>query len=256
MTNHDTTPLRDRRYAEIAELRRVLPEPLLKQERSASRTCWHAYRFMGAMERTRQFAADYEDAFQTTFGMKCDMRPELGTKEFETLWRMRQAADSELIPYPLYLEVSLPPVRRQPPEKFSSPHLVFVGRQWGLPWRKRLVKVHAERCRWDLHRVAGMPEFHVSNYAGLSAQDFLRATLSDETKMHLAIQNARTFSIEHRIVPLKQVLGKLSEEDRREAVRRLKEEIALGQLTREIAPPARCAEIVESSYGWIEDRPV
>lgn len=247
--------LRDQRDTEISELRRILPGRLVDQERHASRTCWPAYCFMGAMERTRQFAADYQSAFQATFSMRCEMQHELGTKEFEMLWEMRQAADDELVSYPLYLEVSFHQVRKKDPMKFSRPHLIFVRRQRRPLWRKRFKKVLSERYRWDLLRLANMPEYHVSNYVGLAAQDHLRAHLSKETIVYSAIQNARSFSIEHRIVPVKQVLGKLSEEDRRDAVQRLKQEIQLGQIIPEATPPARCDELVESTYGWIAARP-
>lgn len=254
MTTNDITSPFDRRDAEIAELRRVLPKPLLDQERQASRTCWHAYRFMGAMARTRQFAADYEAAFQATFGMQCKMQPELGTQELETLWKMRQAADDMLVSYPAYLEVSFHQVRRKDPAKFSSPHLVFARRQAKPLWNERFKQVLAERYRWDLGRVADMPEYHVSNHAGLPAQHHLRAHLSKATNIHVAVQNARSFSIERNIVPLEQVLSQLSEADRQEAERRLNDEIRLGQLTPEAGPPARCGELVESTYGWIADR--
>lgn len=255
MTTDDISALRDQRDAENAELRRLLPKALLDQERRASRSCWHAYSFMGAMQRTRQFAADYEAAFQSTFGMRCELRPQPGTKEYETLWKMRQAADDELMSYPLYLEVSFHQVRRKDPAKFSVPHVIFIRRQQRPLWRRLFKKVLAERYWSDFNRLACMPEYHRSNYAGLAAQDHLRARLSRDTSVHSAVRNARAFAIEHKIVPLKQVLSKLSEDDRREAVRRLKEEVQLGQIIPEAVPPARCDELVESSYGWVQDRP-
>lgn len=71
-------PTRD---AEVAELRHILLRPLLEPERHASLLRWHAYRFMSATECTRQFAGDYQAAFATTFGIRCEMRPGLGTKD-------------------------------------------------------------------------------------------------------------------------------------------------------------------------------
>ena len=111
------------REAEVAHLRTILPSRLIDQERLASRSRWHGYRFMSALECTWRFAQDYETQFSITYGMRCAMHPEVGSKDFEVLWEMRQAADDMSISYPFYLEISFQPVRNSL-GPFGKPHLV------------------------------------------------------------------------------------------------------------------------------------
>lgn len=239
------------RDTEVAQLRRILPLPLLEQERHASFLRWHAYRFMSATECTRQFASDYEAAFAMTFGMRCDMQPELGTKDFELLWQMRQAADDMIMPYPLYLEVSFQQVRRKDPRTYSIPHLHFARLQKGVKWLKLHRKLWPERVANELRRVSDLPQFHLSNDLGLPTQQHFRRILSSSQEPHEAARRAASYAIERRIVTVGDALGRLSGEDRRMAVERLKLEVASGQISRRPDPrTAKPDELIQTCYGW------
>jgi hypothetical protein len=60
---------------------------------------------MSPLECTRQFASDYCAQFRLTFYGACHFEPEIGSGEFETLWKMRLAADDCHMSYQMYFAI-------------------------------------------------------------------------------------------------------------------------------------------------------
>jgi hypothetical protein len=238
------------REAEVAHLRTILPSRLIDQERLASRSRWHGYRFMSALECTWRFARDYETQFSITYGMRCAMRPEVGSKDFEVLWEMRQAADDMSISYQLYLEISFQPVRNRL-GPFGKPHLVFARHQKRKRWLKLYNKRLIDRWAIDFSRAAELPQFHLANDHGLPDQKHFRKKVGASRKVHEAVEQARKYALERRIVPVGDVLARLSDEDRREAVERLKLKVTLGQISRHPDPePLEPGQLIQACFGW------
>lgn len=164
------------RRSENAELLRVLPPDLVALEARYARYRWAGYQFMSPLACTRQFAKEYSWRFGRTFYGSCDFEPELGTTEFETLWRMRMAADASFLSYPRYLRIAFHLYRRKDPGPFRQPHLIFKKRQETVSWRKQEKKDHQD-YGFENNRIASMGEFQRQSYCGLPAQDDFKARI-------------------------------------------------------------------------------
>ena len=114
-------------------------------------------------------------------------------------------------------------------------------------YNKRL----SDRWAIDFWRAADLPQFHLANDHGLPDQNHFRKKVGASRKVHEAVEQARKYALERRIVPVGDVLARLSDDDRREAVERLKLQVTTGQISRRPDPePLDAEQLIQTCYGW------
>lgn len=239
------------RIGERELLQAMLPMKLMRAEPAAARMRWHSYRFMSALECTKQFARDYSVAYRSTFSLGADIWREPESEHFATLWQMRQAADDTQIPYPAYLEISFLGVKRKDPGRYSLPHLEFARHQRQKTWHTRYVAaVKADLNHWSL-LAAEVPQFRIENDCGLPSQTAFRsAVCRPVSNVRLAAERVASYAIQYEVVPLAEMLKAYSVQERNEIIGVLKDKVQSGAIVRTPSVAITKESTLEGCFGW------
>lgn len=214
--------------------------------------CWYEYRFMSFLERTRQFAQDYCDAYRWTYGVTTSFDFDLASQEFSKVWKMRQSADSWHMSYPIYLEVCFSLYRSSKhSEKLAVPNDVFAKREATKTWQTRYLEIVKERLHAEYSRLTRMPQYWLVNDRGLHAQVSLRKTLA---KLALSSKRFEYFvehySVENRIVSAADVLsGLMDEQEKRTIGSIVSDKLRDKRLFINPAPSVSEADMLPSCFG-------
>lgn len=235
------------RRNENAQLLGILPKKLVNLETRLGPLRWAGYQFMSPLECTRQFAADYRSQFRETFYGPCDFEPELGTPEFETLWRMRLGADECLMSYPMYLKIAFHLFRRKDAEQFRRPHLFFLKRQGSLSWNKQQKKEYAETWSSQTLKIARMGHFQRHSYRGLPAQNDFKRRIRNAAKIEGFGRTAAMYVMQFPIVSPTELSADLQGSERADAIAEIKAQ--RGEETR-WSPKVEPADLIQTCFAW------
>lgn len=235
------------RRNENAQLLGILPKKLVNLETRLGPLRWAGYQFMSPMECTRQFAADYGSQFRDTFYGSCYFEPELGTAEFETLWRMRSGADECSMSYPMYLKIAFHLFRRKDAEQFRRPHLFFLKRQGSLSWNKQQKKEYAETWSSQTLKIAKMGHFQRHSYCRLPAQDDFKRRIRNAAKIEGFGRTAAMYVMQFPIVSPAELVADLRGSERVDAIAAIKAQ--RGEEMRR-SPKVEPADLIQTCFSW------
>lgn len=238
------------RIEENAEMQRVLPRDLIELELRRAPHRWAGYRFMSPLECTRQFAEDYRPLFRITFHVACDFEPEIGTPAFETLWRMRLAADACSMSYPMYLHIAFQICRRREPGPFRTPHMIFAKWQEQKRWSQYAKRVEAGAVREP--RPEDLPQYHRQNYYGLPAQRTFRRKVVTGAPSKGWGNTASRYIFDHPVMTPKELVADLKGPERADAIAAVKARRATPMQSVELEP----ATILQTCFAWPRSRGV
>lgn len=149
--------------------------------------------------------------------------PKEPSRDFTTMWRVRQEADRFCIPYELYLEFCFDFAGRRKRRQVLQPNQCRPSATNYETWFDRFTLFLEDRASMELRRVANVPQYDVRHYRGLPAQ----VSFVDYMETEMVISDRPwhdligTWSLERGLFPLmryRRLLGA----DLREAIARAK----------------------------------
>lgn len=236
------------RHEENGLLIELLPQELVELESRMARLRWSGYQFMSPLECTRQFASDYKAQFQSTFFGACDFDPDIGTRDFETLWRMRLAADDCMMSYRLYLHIGFHLYRRRDPEPFRRPHLIFAKRQESVTWKRYEKKALVEYGP-TIPSPASMSQYHRPHYHGLPVQDAFRRRIINNAAGEGWGRSAAKYVLQYPVLRPKELIAGLAGDARAAAISEMKAErdyFHLETKTKNLEP----SDLLQTCFAW------
>jgi len=180
---------------------------VLAYERELNALKWFGYRFMSPYEATRLFYEinlDGRDDYvrrEIDIGTQAKLRrppfSRLTPKPFTQLWKARQRADREGVPYEFYIRFSMNFWGRRKGSGRSNyaPYVnqLHYTRTSEIAWKAEFDKAIVQDLGLEVPRLSAVPALHVSVYSNEPAQRELRELIA-----HICFSNGASWESEVR----------------------------------------------------------